>query len=349
MRRIRGSDRPTRCARRARWLAALAAATVLPLACTGTEAATSASDSTAPSTNPSSSTTPGALPSTSPPDAESDQPSGCVGELEGPETHRYREAADTPGVEADLVSLDVYRSVGASGCPVLVWVHGGGWTVGDKTGKAIDTKVGFAGELGASLVSVNYRLVGPDSEIRWPTMGQDVAAAVAWVADHADELGVDPERIALMGHSAGAHLAASLGTNPDLLGGFDMSRDDLRYVVTLDSAAYDITEADVRAKEFFEPAFGTDPAGLADASPTIQATEHPSGMPDFLVVTRGTRQRIAESRAFASALSEGGASAEVIDARGYTHEQVNTAVGEPTDDVVTPPVREFLDGCLGTG
>ena len=335
----------------------------LPAACTGSESeatgtSTPSESSAAPSTTESSSTEPGSVTSTSSTSTSSTStpstkaeaaPGECVGELEGPETHRYREPADTPGVDADLVSLDVYRRTGASGCPVLVWVHGGGWTVGDKQGKAIDTKVAFAGELGAVLVSVNYRLVRPGSDLRWPTMGEDAAAAVAWVADHAGELGVDPERIALMGHSAGAHLVATIGTNPDLLGGVAMSRDDLRCVVALDSAAYDITEAEVQAKELFEPAFGTDPAGLADASPMVQAFEHPSGMPDFLVVTRGARQRIAESREFASVLTEGGGSAQVVDARGYTHEEVNTAVGEDTDDVVTPPVRDFLTGCLAAG
>lgn len=47
-------------------------------------------------------------------------------------------------------------------------------------------------------MSVNHRFVDPDSDLRWPTMGEDVAAAVAWVVDHAAELGVDPERLVLM-------------------------------------------------------------------------------------------------------------------------------------------------------
>ena len=274
------------------------------------------------------------------------QPRDCTGTLEGPETHRYRAPGDTPGVHADMVSLDVYRRPPATDCPVLIWIHGGGWTVGDKAGRAIETKVDFAGELGAVLVSVNHRLVTPGSQIRWPTMGQDAAAAVAWVADNADELGVDPERIALMGHSAGAHLVASLGTNPDLLDEFAMSRDDLRCVVSLDSAAYEVSEDDVRSKGLFESAFGTDPVVLADASPTVQAVEHAGDMPEFIIVTRGTETRTAEAEAFAEALEAAGSSAELIHAGGYSHEEVNTAVGDGGEDVVTPPVRRFLESCL---
>ena len=274
----------------------------------------------------------------------SEAPADCVGELDGPAAHRYR--TDVGDEEPDLVSVDVYRRPSATDCPVLIWIHGGGWTVGDKAGRAIETKVDFAGELGAVLVSVNHRLVTPGSQIRWPTMGQDAAAAVAWVADNADELGVDPERIALMGHSAGAHLVASLGTNPDLLGGFAMSRDDLRCVVTLDSAAYEVSEGDVRSKGLFESAFGTDPVVLADASPTVQAVEHAGDMPEFIIVTRGTETRTAEAEAFAEALEAAGSSAELVDAGGYSHEEVNTAVGDDGEDVVTPPVRRFLESCL---
>ena len=276
----------------------------------------------------------------------SPNPATAPGPSKVPKPHRYRAPGDTPGVDADLVSLDVFRRPPATDCPVLIWIHGGGWTVGDKPGKAIDTKVDFAGELGAVLVSVNHRLVTPGSQIRWPTMGQDAAAAVAWVADNADELGVDPERIALMGHSAGAHLVASLGTNPDLLGGFAMSRDDLRCVVTLDSAAYEVSEGDVRSKGLFESAFGTDPVVLADASPTVQAVEHAGDMPEFIIVTRGTETRTAEAEAFAEALEAAGSSAELIHAGGYSHEEVNTAVGDGGEDVVTPPVRRFLESCL---
>lgn len=271
-------------------------------------------------------------------------PTGCVGALTGPDTHLYR--TDVADDEPDLVSLDVYRKPGATGCPAIVWVHGGGWTVGDKAGKAIDTKVAFAGELGAVLVAVNYRLVTPDGDIQWPVMGQDVAAGVAWVADHAAELGIDPAHIALLGHSSGAHLVSIVATNPTLLDDAGTSREQVRCVVALDSAAYEITPAEASRRPLFAGAFGNDPSTLADASPTAQARAHPTGLPDFLIVTRGSPTRIAESNTFGATVESGGADGQVIDAGGYTHEQVNTQLGISSEDVITPPTRAFLRSCF---
>jgi acetyl esterase/lipase len=268
---------------------------------------------------------------------------GCVGPLGGPDTRRYRD--DVGSAAPELVSVDVYRRPGATDCPVLVWVHGGGWRTGDKAGKSIETKVDFAGELGAVLVAVNYRLVTPDGEVRWPVMGQDVAAAVAWVIEHASELGVDPDRVALMGHSAGAHLVSIVATDPELLAAAGASREDVRCVVSLDSAAYEITPAEVRTTPLFAAAFGDDPATLAAASPIVQAREHPTGLPDVLVVTRGPPARVAEADEYAAAIRAGGAAAQLVDAGGYTHEQVNTQLGVPSESVVTPPTRDFLRSC----
>lgn len=279
---------------------------------------------------------------TQPPSAVA--PHDCVGELDGPETHRYRD--DVGDEIPELVSLDVYRRPEASGCPVLIWVHGGGWTVGDKAGKAIDTKVDFAGELGVALVSVNYRLVTPDGDIRWPVMGQDTASAVSWVIDHAEDLGIDPSRVALMGHSAGAHLASIVATDPALLEASGGSREQVRCVVALDTAAYEITPAEARGRPLFSGTFGSDPDTLAAASPTTQAREHPSGLPDFLVVTRGSNIRTAESGTFVETIDAGGAEAVLVDAGDYTHEQVNENLGLPTEDIITPPTRAFLQSCF---
>lgn len=277
-------------------------------------------------------------------EAPAGSPTGCAGRLAGPDTRRYRD--DVGDDDPDLVSLDVYRRPGATGCPALVWVHGGGWRRGDKAGRTTDTKAAFAGDLGAALVSVNYRLVTPGGDVRWPVTGEDVAAAVAWVLDHAGELGIDPTRVVLLGHSAGAHLVSIVATHPRLLADAGASREDVRCVVALDSAAFEITAEQVARSELFADAFGDDPATLADASPTVQAREHPGGIADFLVVTRGSPARLAESEAFAAAVTAAGASARVLDAGDYTHEQVNTELGVPGEQVVTPPTRAFLEGCF---
>jgi acetyl esterase len=103
--------------------------------------------------------------------------------------------------------LDVYRPEAVSGSarPVLVMLHGGGFIRGDKSQRA---NLGFwAAREGFVAVLANYRLA-PES--RWPCGPEDVVAVWRWVRTHAERLGADPERIVLMGESAGAaHVAAA--------------------------------------------------------------------------------------------------------------------------------------------
>ena len=109
--------------------------------------------------------------------------------------------------------LDVFRSPRANTPqPALLFVHGGGFVGGDKRASANEI---FYDNVGAW--AVRHRLVGITMNYRlapafqWPSGLEDVAAAVAWVTAHAQELNVDAERIVLMGHSAGAaHVGAYL-------------------------------------------------------------------------------------------------------------------------------------------
>lgn len=103
------------------------------------------------------------------------------------------------------VPVRIYWPAESAGTPpVLLFFHGGGWVVGD-----LDTYDGTAREhavaVGAVVVSVDYRLA---PEHPYPAAVEDVWAVTRWVADHADELGADPARIAVAGDSAGGNLAA---------------------------------------------------------------------------------------------------------------------------------------------
>ncbi len=112
------------------------------------------------------------------------------------------------------LKLDLYRPpIGDfaptnAPCPVIVFLHGGGWRVGSKDeGKQVVDVVTGAGY---ALVSVDYRLSG---EAIFPAQIQDCKTAVRWVRAHAGEYGLDPTRVGAMGFSAGGHLAALLGTS----------------------------------------------------------------------------------------------------------------------------------------
>jgi acetyl esterase/lipase len=112
------------------------------------------------------------------------------------EFHRYGDRA---------LRLDVHRPHGATGaCPVLVYVHGGGWVIGHRERQGLPLMKHMA-RRGWVCVSVDYRL---SPRATFPDHLVDVKRALAWVRAHADELGADTSFLAIAGNSAGGHLAA---------------------------------------------------------------------------------------------------------------------------------------------
>jgi acetyl esterase/lipase len=107
---------------------------------------------------------------------------------------------------------DVYTPPDSrTGRPAVLLVHGGGWRGGDKTQLR-----GYGISLGRSgyvCVATEYRLVG---ESPWPAQIHDVKAALRWMRANADKLGIDPDRIALEGNSAGAHLVLFAAGSPNV-------------------------------------------------------------------------------------------------------------------------------------
>jgi acetyl esterase/lipase len=124
--------------------------------------------------------------------------------------------------------------------PALISVHGGRWRAGNRT-DASSIKVAQWAELGFVAMSIDYRLVGGSPA---PAPYVDLRCAIRWMHAHADDYGVDPERIYLIGQSAGGHmvsLAATLGDGPyPRGGGWDGARSDVRAVVSV-AAAYDVS------------------------------------------------------------------------------------------------------------
>jgi acetyl esterase/lipase len=109
--------------------------------------------------------------------------------------------------------LDLYlpKKPASDKLPVIVFIHGGGWLGGDKAdGAARLTPFVRGGEYAG--VSVEYRLL---NEAIWPAQIHDCKAAIRWIRAHAGAYGLDPERIAVWGWSAGAHLALMLGFTGD--------------------------------------------------------------------------------------------------------------------------------------
>lgn len=100
---------------------------------------------------------------------------------------------------------DLYLPSGAARAPVVVSVHGGGWCIGNAAMHAHWGR--YLAEHGIALFSVNYRLAAEGRKAH-PEAVHDVRSAIQYLRGHAQSLKIDPERIALFGDSAGAHLAA---------------------------------------------------------------------------------------------------------------------------------------------
>ena len=110
---------------------------------------------------------------------------------------------EIPGPAGSL-TVRVYHPAPEGHRPLLVFFHGGGWVLGDLDG-ADPTARRLAVELDAVVASVDYRLA---PEHPYPAGPEDAIAATRWLAEHAAELGADPERVGVGGDSAGGHLAA---------------------------------------------------------------------------------------------------------------------------------------------
>jgi acetyl esterase/lipase len=194
--------------------------------------------------------------------------------------------------------LDVYapRASGAAPRPVIVFWHGGRWKFGDKA----DYRFVGAALAGSGCVAVvaNYRHY---PQVKMPGFMDDAAQAALWSAAHAADYGGDPRRVFLMGHSAGAHMAALLALDSRYFAAAGQTRPHIAGVIGL-SGAYDflpLLEADVQ--DMFGP-----PQNYPLSQPINFVR---AGAPPMLLVHGLSDETVRpkNSRNFAAALSGCGA------------------------------------------
>ena len=135
-------------------------------------------------------------------------------------------------VEGAALLADIGYPDGQNGLPAIIYVHGGRWRAGSRTGRnALDVEQ-WAG-FGYFAMTIDYRLVGGSPA---PAPYLDLLCAIRWVHAHADEYGIDSDNVYLIGNSAGGHLvalAATLGEGSfGRVGGWSDARSDIRGVVS---------------------------------------------------------------------------------------------------------------------
>ena len=148
--------------------------------------------------------------------------------------------------DRDRHQLDVYRPKGLTNCPVLFFVHGGAWTISSKNDVLGIFGYGTIGkclaERGQVVVMPNYRL---SPHVRHPEHINDVARAFAWTCQNVADYGGDPERIIVVGHSAGGQLVTLLATDPEYLKEVARSPRDIQGVIGI-SGVYNLKDLDLK-------------------------------------------------------------------------------------------------------
>jgi acetyl esterase/lipase len=261
-----------------------------------------------------------------------------------------------PGVKP--LKYDVYTPEGAKGLPIIVIIHGGGWSANDE-----DIMRGQARQLVKSgkyvVVSIDYRWNGTlDGDEPGNTMAnliEDVYGALAHIREHAEEYGGDPDRIAVTGDSAGGHLSAAAATMANMIGsgGFGETPGVYQYMPSYlpeDKTAEQVRAEMMSAIKAAAPSYGVftfegsemlDFLNMTDADPAALSAISPiSNIPDASersiphYLTRGVEDPIITDegvRAYLDALAAAGHIAEYVQIGGASHAFFDW---KPNDEVV---------------
>ncbi|MDR3635543.1 MAG: alpha/beta hydrolase [Isosphaeraceae bacterium] len=248
--------------------------------------------------------------------------------------------------------LDVYSPPQAKNLPVVFWIHGGGWQMGDKT--SVQIKPQAFVDKGFVFVSTNYRLL---PQVDMGTIVGDIAKSIHWVHDHVAEYGGDPERLFIMGHSAGAQLAALICTDDRYLKAEGLSLAMIKGCVPVDGDTYDvpaiIETAETRRRVHGQPQakfghrekFGNDPAKHRDFSAVTHVAKD-KGIPPFLIMHVADHpDTSAQAQRLASVLKSAGVPVKVFGAQESSHNRINAELGRP-DDPGTKALFEFVGESL---
>ncbi len=265
-------------------------------------------------------------------------------------TSRNIQYATRENSSPKLTSLDIYAPQEAKNAPVMVMIHGGGWQIGDKENRGLnENKVSFFSAQGFIYVSINYRL---SPAIQHPAHIEDVAEAIAWLHDNISKFGGDKNKIFVMGHSAGAHLAALVATDERRLQKHHQDLSIIKGVILLDGAGYEIpTQMKGLGifggilNEMYVNAFTTDEKIQKDASPYYHISAG-KNIPPFLIFTAGDRlASVKQSKLMVEALQKAGVQAQTFDDPNKVHRTINTEFGA-ANEMITKKSEEFLERLL---
>lgn len=268
-----------------------------------------------------------------------------------PESQVVRHLMYWDGTDRDTRKhrLDLFLSEGTD-WPVLVFVHGGEWTEGDKDlrvgGADVYGNIGrFFAARGVGTAVINYRLL---PHVSWREQAQDVARAVAWVHSHIGAYGGDAARLFLAGHSAGGQLVARVALDKSLLENLHVSTANVCGVIVASGAGLDLTDAKtyelgadpVYYERRFHDGVSRDGQWQVEASPAsfADATD-----PPFLILyAEGESAALQwQSRHFHEVLMTAGVESQAVTVSGESHSRMVLVLSHP-DKVAAPAILSFI-------
>jgi acetyl esterase/lipase len=237
--------------------------------------------------------------------------------------------------------MDVYFPAIQNGpAPAIVYVHGGGWSQGDKSNGVVNSETSLLTNTGFVVFSVNYRLAPP-------AMIEDVKCAIRSIRAHAAEYNIYPNHIGALGASAGGHLVSLLGTS-DTGAGFDIG-EYLEYSSRVQAVVDLFGPPDLTLQNFSDEqiqnagqVFTADQ--LVPASPVTYISPDD---PPFLIL-HGDRDSVVpleQSQVLYNALTSGGVSADLVIVQNAGHgfqSDTNVAI-HPTYQQISQLIVEFFE------
>ena len=243
--------------------------------------------------------------------------------------------ARIPAVAPERLCLDIYAPTGARGLPVLVYLHGGGWSAGDKTG--IGPKAGYFATHGFVVISMNYRF-SPPAKIS--DSAADVASSIDFVRRTVGQYGGDPDKIFLLGHSAGAHLAALAVCDDRYLARYQLTASAVRGMILLDGSAYSVPALMQTLRgATFEYVFGSDEQQWREDSPVYFVNGSKRLPPTLLFHAGDDMLRATVAWELAGAMEKSGADAKVVHIGERDHISIDALLGNDQE----PVTREIMD------
>jgi arylformamidase len=241
-------------------------------------------------------------------------------------------------------ALDFTPAAGNTKAPLVLFIHGGGWSVGNKRSGA-EGKAEYYNGLGYAFTSINYRLV---PQVKPGEQAQDIAAAIAYLRKNAGPLGFDHDRIVIMGHSAGAHLAALTASDTHYLGDAGVPLSSIRGAVLLDGAGYNVSEQmsypGNKLPKVYVDAFSSDPATQKALSP-VTYVGAPNVANWLILHVESRKDSGMQSRELSAGLTKNGAVTKVVPIPNSTHMSVNVDAGK-AGTFVGNQIAAFLKATL---